>query len=401
MLLVDSGRFQYNGQGLSEQLNREYERTTTAHNSLTFDNKQQQTAPAVATTPAPNSSWDFKTKTDFASGISELYAGLVGNLTHQRGVLFVKQSDAGLPPYIVVTDVVSTSQARTVEASWHAHPRSNVTFHGDRHIVTITGVETATGTPSDAMLTLVPSDNSDMFSWTGASVVRGQVGNGSVPWQGWYSSDYNGNSTAPALVFNGHVPQTGATFGWLLIPQQHGSVATIPHASLLILPPDSTGSVQAQVSIDGKNETVVLPIGFAPPPPPPSPPPPSCNLPVQLPPCPTGMKHDVSIVFGNDGSCSCDEYCASDWAGDLHEQKSRWKGATSAYANRTDQQLPFHCAGQPSSSSLACACVAAEYYCPKVDNATHKCKNSCDGIGVPMATELCVPAGEAIYRDAA
>ena len=54
MLLVDSGRFQYNGQGLSEQLNRQYERTTTAHNTLTFDGKQQAAAPAVANGPVAN-----------------------------------------------------------------------------------------------------------------------------------------------------------------------------------------------------------------------------------------------------------------------------------------------------------------------------------------------------------
>ena len=72
MLLVDSGRFQYNGQGLSEKLNREYERTTTAHNSLTFDGKEQASEPHVATTPAPNSTWNFTTKSDFASGSSSL-----------------------------------------------------------------------------------------------------------------------------------------------------------------------------------------------------------------------------------------------------------------------------------------------------------------------------------------
>ena len=88
MLLVDSGRFQYNGAGLSETLNREYERTTTAHNSLTFDGCEQAYAPAIASAPVANTSWSFSAARDFVSGSVSLYAGLQGTVTHQRGTMY-------------------------------------------------------------------------------------------------------------------------------------------------------------------------------------------------------------------------------------------------------------------------------------------------------------------------
>ena len=57
MLLVDSGRFQYNGAGFSEQLNRQYERTTrlqpTARNPLVA--LCQQVPPKNAVAPCGNS----------------------------------------------------------------------------------------------------------------------------------------------------------------------------------------------------------------------------------------------------------------------------------------------------------------------------------------------------------
>ena len=113
MLLVDSGRFQYNGQGLSEQLNREYERTTSAHNTLTFDGRQQSSNLARVTSPTPNSSWSFAADRDFVRGASSLYDGLEGSVTHQRGVLYVKSAT---PPFLVIVDRVTTDRATRADA---------------------------------------------------------------------------------------------------------------------------------------------------------------------------------------------------------------------------------------------------------------------------------------------
>eukprot|EP01050_Picozoa_sp_SAG11_P007227 SAG11_NODE_594_length_8302_cov_1.386810_7_plen_183_part_00 len=136
-------------------------------------------------------------------------------------------------------------------------------------MATVTGVHTASSKPAATMLNIVPSTE---YTWKSATIVRGQVGNGSLPWQGWYSSNYNGNSTAPTLVYDGAVPKAGTTFGWLLIPStipQADGAAGLPVASLKINSADVNGTVSATVSIGGKQEDVTLAMGRAPSPPPP------------------------------------------------------------------------------------------------------------------------------------
>jgi hypothetical protein len=399
MLLVDSGRFQYNGAGLSEQLNREYERTTTAHNTLTFDGCQQQYQPALAKTPVSNSSWRFTSAADFVSGEMDLYQGLQGTVTHQRGTLLQKSSAGGLPMYIVIVDKVGTDRPRTVQASWHAHPNSKVAFHTDdatgrqqlpaiknRYAATVSGVETATAKRALTLLSIYPSDD---FAWSNATVVRGQKGNATpgIPWQGWYSSNYNGNSTAPTLVYDGAVPKTGAVFGWLMVPQKDGS-AGMPVASLKIISADTDGRVVATVTIGSKRDNVTLDLGRMPPTPAPC----AANearicgkcktWPKSLT-CPQGQRVDFLTVTGNDGSCSCSEYCATDWSRAVQKSRPHWTGATSAFEKNTPA---FKC---PGSTSLACVCVQATHFCPKI---LHLCKDGCDKPGVPSAKGFCVPA---------
>ena len=385
MLLVDSGRFQYNGQGLSEQLNRQYERTTTAHNTLTFDSKQQQYQPALAKAPVENSSWSFSATSDFVRGHMSLYEGLQGTVTHQRGTLLQKVSTAGLPQYIVVVDKVTTDRSRTVQASWHAHPKSTVKFY-DGGVATITGVWTASALPAPTMLSVIPSSE---FTWANATVVRGQKGNASlgIPWQGWYSSNYNGNSTAPTLVYDGVVPKAGAVFGWLLVPQKNDSTS-MPLASLHLNASDAGGNITASVSIGDRQEIVSLDLGPAPPPPPPCPANGEriCGKCIEWPTalrCEKGERVDYLLATGDDGSCSCDEYCATDWSRAAQKNRPRWTGATSAFGTNS---APFQC---PDSTRLMCVCVQATHFCPKIP---HLCKDGCNKLGVPTAKDFCVPS---------
>ena len=179
------------------------------------------------------------------------HAGLSGKVTHARTVLFSKESVKKLPPYIIVVDRVTTDRIRTVQATWHAHPNSTVRFHrnaslthaAQQPLVTITGVDTATAEPSAAMLTLVPCAMD--FAWDSEAVVRGQRANGTaaVPWQGWYSATYNGNASAPTLVFDGHVPETGVLLGWLLLPQQRAPPGGVSAASMTLTASGRSGQV--------------------------------------------------------------------------------------------------------------------------------------------------------------
>lgn len=65
----------------------------------------------------------------------------------------------------------------------------------------------------------------------------------------------------------------------------------------------------------------------------------SCQAPCPAPPpstgglsCPAGQHVDIVEAPGDNGSCDCETYCASDWAGDVKAARPQWTGATSAGA---------------------------------------------------------------------
>jgi hypothetical protein len=106
-----------------------------------------------------------------------------------------------------------------------------------------------------------------------------------------------------------------------------------------------------------------------PPPPPPAPPPSEYS-------CPTGSHVDFVAATGDNGSCDCDEYCASDWSGSVQRARPHWQGAISAYANTT----------------LNCQCVQATHWCkaPHAVGCSVSCKHSTPE-GLPTAHNFCVP----------
>lgn len=63
----------------------------------------------------------------------------------------------------------------------------------------------------------------------------------------------------------------------------------------------------------------------------------SCRAPCPVPtppptlrPCPDGEIVDMVEDVGDNGSCDCASFCASDWTGILKKQRPNWTGATSA-----------------------------------------------------------------------
>eukprot|EP01050_Picozoa_sp_SAG11_P007228 SAG11_NODE_594_length_8302_cov_1.386810_8_plen_77_part_00 len=64
---------------------------------------------------------------------------------------------------------------------------------------------------------------------------------------------------------------------------------------------------------------------------------------------------DFLTVTGDDGSCSCDEYCATDWDNAVKKQRPHWTGATSAFGTNSSA---FKCLGiGEKNSPLVCICV--------------------------------------------
>ena len=89
--------------------------------------------------------------------------------------------------------------------------------------------------------------------------------------------------------------------------------------------------------------------------------------------CPPGQKLDVVAAGGDNGSCDCVEFCASDWKNNLKSARPHWTGATSA--------LP--------GSTTNCQCVQATHWCP-VGNKSSGCSSACDKLGPPSPARYCV-----------
>ena len=93
--------------------------------------------------------------------------------------------------------------------------------------------------------------------------------------------------------------------------------------------------------------------------------------------CASGSHIDSVTEGGDNGSCNCAEFCASDWSGNLASKRPHWKGATSLYANTShDRNVP-------------CVCVQATHFCPKKGGGG--CEAICDKPGTPVAHDFCVP----------
>lgn len=199
---------------------------------------------------------------------------------------------------------------------------------------------------------------------------------------------------ADLLQYDGRITSTsdvGTVFGWLLIPQKgHYLPSGVPAASLRIDSSGAEGQVHATVSIGGRQEPVSLALGRAPAPPPP------CaatevrvcgeckTVPLT---CPHDQRLDFIVATGDDGSCSCDEYCATDWDNAAKTARPHWSGATSAFGKNSSA---FRCQG---TGPLLCLCVQARHFCPKIE---HLCKSGCDKLGEPVAQEFCVPTNQGL-----
>jgi hypothetical protein len=89
-------------------------------------------------------------------------------------------------------------------------------------------------------------------------------------------------------------------------------------------------------------------------------------------PCPPGQQPDTESAPGDNGSCDCDEFCASDWAGSIKSARPHWTGAVSAIPHATTR----------------CQCVNASHWCPKAES----CADSCQKLGTPTPQNYCKPS---------
>jgi hypothetical protein len=104
--------------------------------------------------------------------------------------------------------------------------------------------------------------------------------------------------------------------------------------------------------------------------------------------CPAGQEVDYIVVGGDDGSCDCDSYCASNWNGDVKGVRPQWRGAVSATKATT------HCNGTGPANFPPCFCVQASHWCAPQNSSVGAppCSASCDKTGVPKPADYCVPS---------
>lgn len=94
--------------------------------------------------------------------------------------------------------------------------------------------------------------------------------------------------------------------------------------------------------------------------------------------CPEGQMVDSIQVGGDDGSCSCDEFCATDWSGQVKKARPHWSGAASAV----------------HGAKTNCLCVQASHWCQKDQELG--CQQSCRSVGAPSPRNYCVSHGHDI-----
>ena len=93
-------------------------------------------------------------------------------------------------------------------------------------------------------------------------------------------------------------------------------------------------------------------------------------------PCPAGYQVDAILDQGDNGSCNCAEFCASDWTSSIKRARPHWTGSTAAVPN----------------STINCQCIQATHWCPK----SSSCDDSCSAVGVPPPSKYCVPIEETV-----
>ena len=189
--LVDAGRLYYKNDAW-----RRFIRGTKAHNTFLIDGCEQN--PDVEQTESPLGGDDYviEKSFDFARGtFSAGYAGLEGEATHTRVVMYVR----GL--CWIVVDRVESENPRRLQGLWHTHPACDVRLAGIR-----ASVQHEAGN-----VLIAPVCGG---SWR----VEAVKGDGPPNIQGWYSPEYNQKDPATCLIYSRDVVAGPSTSVWLLVP---------------------------------------------------------------------------------------------------------------------------------------------------------------------------------------
>jgi len=206
-LLVDSGRFGYQGE-LGERFLHTYARRSRAHNVILVDGRgQAATAPEAK---APHREYSITEDCDFALGtfrggfITDAAAAAGGGsrvrtrrvaAEHSRAVIYLRGRGW------IVIDHLRAKGRRRISPLWHFHPDCAVALRGE-------AVET-----TDAGKGNLHVRPLGMTRWK-VKLVKGQE---KPALQGWYSERYGSARTATCAVYEAAM-NGSVIFGWVMTP---------------------------------------------------------------------------------------------------------------------------------------------------------------------------------------
>jgi hypothetical protein len=238
-LLVDSGRFAYDGK-IARRFRSAYARHSRGHNVLLIDGHGQAPGPREARRPIGPPDCRITEDWDYARGQMDAFAGVEGEVAHRRAVLYLRGK------FWIVVDRVTTDRPRQVTALWHLHP--DCTVGPDER-----SNGALTTDPNAGNLRLVPAGGD---GWA-LRIVSGQ--DKPHP-QGWYSARYNSFTRSPTIVADVRI-EDDRTFAWLLV----AACGKVGEAALEQLDHDKD-SVILRARVSERAWRIVMPLrGDAPP----------------------------------------------------------------------------------------------------------------------------------------
>ena len=247
-LLVDSGRFAYDGE--LAPYREEYGVKTPGHNVILLDGCGQAQGVQVAKAPIPSGSWGLGTERDYAFGSASFDTDCTKRAaTHTRGLVHRRAGE--LTEFWVVVDRLEGAAGRTATSLWHAHPNASFAIN------TSSQLRAELRAPSaglDMLLAVRSAGDHDSEGWK-ASIVRGQNASGHL--QGWYSRTYGEKQAADCLELTGVVPSGPSfTMAWLIVPVSNTAASAVLSSS-------NAESATVTVALPGRqSEEVVVPMGL-------------------------------------------------------------------------------------------------------------------------------------------
>ncbi|MFW5788089.1 MAG: alginate lyase family protein [Halanaerobiales bacterium] len=237
-LLVDSGRFAYQGE-VAEKFRNPYARHSRGHNVILIDGKGQGPDPKEVEDQLEEENYQLNDRFDFAFSSFDNFE-VEGDIVHNRSVFYLKNN------FWVVVDSINPDGSRKISPLWHFHPDCKVEQEGN-----------IVKTNNMGNLLIQPLGD---IEWD-LSIVKGQ----SKPViQGWYSKQYNQYEPAACAVYEANIDKE-TVFAWILksgrvdINRINGSINVIEDKHVLLEVEQQEKSWSLQIPLkNGSKKAKVL-----------------------------------------------------------------------------------------------------------------------------------------------